>query len=169
MFFCVFLRFEPHPKWKEKDDLKAGGLQACQLSRFQCKSNGFTATQANLMGSPLPRVNTHKCHSNDANDADFIQTAAWCWADFYLPLKRAACLWDLIVYAQVVQGTLASIEVVSDSIFLQWVWLATNSIGATPSLKVFGQARLAGLDLNAGGKISLSMSWNKPLSYVTHY
>ena len=75
-------------------NLKAGGLQACQLSRFQCKSNGFTATQANLTGSPLvlPRVNTHKCHSNDANDADFVQTAAWCWADFCLPLKRAACL-----------------------------------------------------------------------------
>ena len=37
------------------------------------------------------------------------------------------------------------------SIFLQWVWFSSNSIGATPtsqpSLKVFGLARLAGLPL----------------------
>lgn len=70
------------------------------------------------------------------------------------------------MYAQVVQVTLASIEVVSDSIFLQWVWLATNSIGARPSLKVFGQARLAGLGLNDKSACPAS---NKPLSYVAHY
>ena len=45
---------------------------------------------------------------------------------------------------QVVQATQASIDAVSDSessIFLQWVWLASNSIGAMPtrqtSLKFF--------------------------------
>ena len=56
------------------------------------------------------------------------------------------------MHTQVVQATQASIDAVSDlesSIFLQWVWLESNSSGAPPtrqpSLKVFGVARLAGL------------------------
>ena len=59
------------------------------------------------------------------------------------------------MHTQVVQATQASVDVVSDlewSIFLQWVWLVSNSIGATPtrqpSLKVFGVARFgrSGID-----------------------
>ena len=79
-------------------------------------------------------------------------------AKFCFLQKRAACS---TICTQVVQTTQASIidsgvyagiEAVSDSepsIFLQWVWLESNSIGATPtrqpSLKTFGLAMLAGL------------------------
>ena len=44
--------------------------QACQLSRFYRESHGLTATQANLTGSSLRRVNTYQCY--DARDADFL-------------------------------------------------------------------------------------------------
>ena len=51
------------------------------VSRFQCRSHGLTATQANLTGFPLRRVNIY---SNGASDADFLphwrtKNAAWCW------------------------------------------------------------------------------------------
>ena len=46
-------------------------------------SHGLTATQANLTGSSLRRVNNYKCYSNDARDTDFLpqrmKNAAWCW------------------------------------------------------------------------------------------
>ena len=53
------------------------------------------------------------------------------------------------MHTQVVQATQASIDAVSDlksSIYLQWVWFASNSIGATttrqPGIKFFGVAGL---------------------------
>ena len=52
------------------------------------------------------------------------------------------------MHTQVVKATQASIDAVfhyESSVFLQWVWLASNSIGAPPTrqpnLKVFGVAR----------------------------
>ena len=60
---------------------------------------------------------------------------------------------------QLVQATQASIEAVSDSepsIFLQWVWLESESIGPHPPNKpvsrFFGLARLAGLLEGRGGE-----------------
>ena len=60
--------------------------------------------------------------------------------------------------------TVLTVDAVSDLeylFFLQWVWLVSNSIGATPtrqpSLKVFGVARLAGLDLYVRASIVFSM------------
>ena len=53
------------------------------VSRFQCKSHGLTATQANLTGSPLCRVNNYKCYSNCASDANFVpqrtKNVPWFW------------------------------------------------------------------------------------------
>ena len=50
---------------------------------------------------------------------------------------------------QVIQASIDAIFHSESSIFLQWVWLASNSTGALPTrhpcLKVFGVARLAGL------------------------
>ena len=62
------------------------------------------------------------------------------------------------------------------SIFLQWVWLASDSIGATPtrqpSLKGFGLDRLAGqLYIRplfvAYQKLSLNCKWSLPLNYMS--
>ena len=55
------------------------------VSRFQCKSHGLTATQTNLMGSPLCHVNIYKCYSNSASDTDFLP---W-WTKMWLGVRNS--------------------------------------------------------------------------------
>ena len=75
------------------------------------------------------------------------------------------------MHTQVVQATQASVYAFSDlesSIFLQLVWLASDSIGSTPtrqpSLKVFGVARLAGLKIYP--KLKVVSNCNLPMTEV---
>ena len=114
-------------------DFSASLTISVQVSRFQCKSHGLTAKQANLTGSPLRRVNIYKCYSNGA---DFLPEKCGLVLETVTEFLLIFTAEEGCVFMTLNTATQASIDAVSDSessIFLQWVWLARNSIGATPT------------------------------------